>query len=144
MVKVSPAADCHVEGRLSASMPADCTGTTWHSSPIPPRRRADGRHAQRRWPSLVSCGDLASIAGPSSQANENFVPADADVLVVLADAALWAAGGQPPIATNAPPSVELVTYVKRDRMAVFILNGTLIDSRGVIRYVIPCRTLRSR
>jgi hypothetical protein len=81
---------------------------------------------------LYLAGDLASIATPGSVA-------DADVLVVLAKAALWAAGGQPPVTTNAPPSVELVTYVKRDRLAIFVMNETTnpFENTSVIRYVVP-------
>ena len=61
--------------------------------------------------------------------------ADADVLVVLAEAA----GGQPPVTKNAPPSVELVTYGKRGRMAVFVMNETTnpFENISVIRYVVP-------
>ena len=77
---------------------------------------------------MYLAGDLASIAAPGSVA-------DADVLVVLAEAA----GGQPPVTKNAPPSVELVTYGKRGRMAVFVMNETTnpFENTSLIRYVVP-------
>ena len=88
---------------------------------------------------LYLAGDLASIAAPGSVA-------DADVLGVLAKAALWAAGGQPPVTTNAPPSVELVTYGKPDRMAIFVMNETAnpFDKTSVIRYVVPLPDIEIR
>ena len=89
------------------------------------RRVADGRV-------LYLAGDLADSAVPGKTA-------DADVLEVLAKAVLWAAAEPPPITTSAPPSVELVTHVKQDRMAIFVLNQTMnqVENNDVIRYVVP-------
>ena len=89
------------------------------------RRVANGRV-------LYLAGDLASIAMPGEVA-------DADVLEVLAKAALWAADVPPPVTTNAPPSVELVTHVKPDRMTLFVLNQTMnqVGDKPLIRYVVP-------
>jgi hypothetical protein len=139
--KVTPGADCHVEALIIGldNSRLDKDHMTIKPYPGPPlgpmvvtRNVGAGRV-------LYLASDLASIAAPSRVA-------DADVLVVLGKAALWTAGGQPPVTTNAPPSVELVTHVKRDRLAVFVMNETVnpFDNTNVIRYVVPLSDIEIR
>ena len=132
--RVRPSADFRVEAQIigldTDRMHEDHMGIKpYPGSPQGPmmltRRVANGRV-------LYLAGDLASIAMPGEVA-------DADVLEVLAKAALWAADVPPPVTTNAPPSVELVTHVKPDRMTLFVLNQTMnqVGDKPLIRYVVP-------
>jgi hypothetical protein len=139
--KVTPAADCRVEARiigldLGRLDKEHMTIKPYPGPPLGPMAVTRNVGAGRV---LYLAGDLASIAAPGNVA-------DADVLVVLAQAALWTAGGQPPVTTNAPPSVELVTYVKRHRLAIFVMNETTnqFENTGVIRYVVPLRDVEIR
>jgi len=133
-VKVTPSADCHVEALIVGldSGRLDKDHMTIKPYPGPPLGPMVITRSVGAGRVLYLAGDLASIAAPGSVA-------DADVLGVLAKAALWSAGGEPPLTTNAPPSVELVTYRKRNRMAVFVMNETTnpFESTSVIRYVVP-------
>jgi hypothetical protein len=139
--KVTPAVDCRVEALIigldSGRLDKDhMTFKPYPGAPLGPMAVTRNVGAGRV---LYLAGDLASIAAPGNVA-------DADVLEVLAQAALWAAGGQPPVTTNAPPSVELVTYVKRDRLAIFVMNETTnqFENTGVIRYVVPLPDIEIR
>jgi hypothetical protein len=139
--KVTPAADCGVEALIIGldSGRLDKDHMTIKPYPGPPLGPMAVTRSVGAGRVLYLACDLASIAAPG-------YVADADVLVVLARAALWTAGGQPPVTTNAPPSVELVTYVKRDRLAVFVLNETMnqFENTSVIRYVVPLRDIEIR
>ncbi len=139
--KVTPATDCRIEALIIGldSGRLDKDHMTIKPYPGPPlgpmavtRSVGDGRVL------YLAC-DLASIAEPGHVA-------DADVLVVLAKAALWTAGGQPLVTTNAPPTVELVTYAKRDRLAIFVMNETTnnFQNTSVIRYVVALPDIEIR
>jgi hypothetical protein len=139
--KVTPAADSHIEALIvgldsSRSNKHHMTTKPYPGPPLGPMAVTRSVGAGRV---LYLAGDLASIGAPG-----NVI--DADVLVVLAKSALWTAGGKPPVTTNAPPSVELVTYVKRDRMAVFVMNETTnqLENTSVIRYVVPLPDIEIR
>lgn len=140
-MKVIPAAGCRVEafiiGRDSARSNKDrMTTKPYPGPPLAPMVITCNVEAGRV---LYLAGDLASIASPGKVA-------DGDVLRVLAKAASWTAGGQPPVYTNAPPSVELVIYVKPNQLAVFVLNETMnqLESTSVIRYVVPLQDIEIR
>jgi hypothetical protein len=81
---------------------------------------------------IYLAGDLASIALPGEVA-------DAEVLDVLANAALWAAGGKPPVRTNLSPLVQLVIHLSETKIALFIINQTMnqIEKQEIIRSVVP-------
>jgi hypothetical protein len=139
--KVTPASDCHIEALIvgldaSRSKKDRMTTKPYPGPPLGPmavtRSVGSGRV-------LYVAGDLASNAALGQIV-------DADVPVVLAKAALWAAGGQPPVTTNAPPSVELVTHVNRNRIAIFVMNGTMnpLENTRVIRYVVPLPDIEIR
>ena len=141
LAKVVPSADCRVEAQIIGldygRMHKDHMGVKpYPASPLGPMLVTRNVGAGRV---VYLAGDLASMAMP-------WKVADAEVLVVLANAALWAAGGQPPLTTNAPPSVEFVTYVKPDRLAVFVMNETVnqTESGGVIRYVVSLSDIEIR
>jgi hypothetical protein len=138
---VTPAADCRVEALIIGldSGRLDKDHMRIKPYPGPPLGPMAVTRSVGSGRVLYLAGDLASIAMPSKCA-------DADVLGVLAKAALWTAGGEPPITTNAPPSVELVTYMKGDRLAVFVINETTnaFDNTRVIRYVVPLPDIEVR
>ncbi len=140
-VRVCPSADCRIEADLIALDPErmhpDHMGIKPYpgapQGPMVVTRRVNGGRV------VYLAGDLVRHAMPGTIA-------DADAPVILAEAARWAAGAPPPLATAAPPSVELVAHVKRDRMAIFVLNQTTnqVEANGVIRYVIPLSGLEVR
>lgn len=139
--KVTLAADCRVEAHIigldwSRSDRDHMTIKPYPGPPLGPMAVTRTVGAGRV---LYLAGDLTAMAAPGKVA-------DADVLLVLAKSALWAAGGEPPVATNAPPSVELVTYTKRGRIAVFVINKTTnaFDNTRVIRYVVPLPDIEIR
>lgn len=146
MTRVTVAADCRVEAQITdldyGRLHEDHMGLkSYPGEPLGPmvvtRQVGAGRV-------IYLAADLALAAGCSEKPDPNSVPHNADVPVVLANAADWAAGGRPPITTNAPPSVELVTYVKPGRMLVFVLNNTTSHGTGAIRYVVPLSDIEVR
>ena len=69
---------------------------------------------------------------------------DPDSSDILAKAAVWAAAAEPPLTTNCPPSVEVVTHTKPGHLAVFLVNLTanpMSDSR-VVRYIVPVKDVK--
>jgi hypothetical protein len=58
---------------------------------------------------------------------------------VLARAAVWAAGTEPPVRVDAPPSVEAITHVGPGKLAIFLINQSTnqVTPSSVIRYVVP-------
>jgi hypothetical protein len=64
---------------------------------------------------------------------------DLEALDVLARATRWAAGTDPPVWVDCPPSVEIVTHAGPDGMVVFLINRTMnqVAPSSVIRFVVP-------
>jgi len=138
---VKPRKDCRVEARVigldKSRMHKDHMGIKpYPGSPLGPMvvTREVGRGRV-----LYFAAELAGMAMPGNVL-------DADVIPVLAEAALWAAGGKPPLTTSAPPTVELVTYAKKGRLAIFVLNQTVnvMDTMSVVRYVVPLQDVEIR
>ena len=87
----------------------------------------------------VGKGRIIYITGELDAAS--FQLGDPDSAEILARAALWAAAAEPPVRTNCPASVEMVTHTKPGSLAIFLINLTanpMSDSR-VIRYIVPIK-----
>jgi len=60
---------------------------------------------------------------------------------ILGGAVIWAAGAEPPVRTNLPPSVEIVVHQSPDKLAVFLVNRSTnqVGRNAVIRHVVPVK-----
>ena len=138
-VEVSPVADAHVVARIEdmdySRMHKDhMTEGAYPGAPIGPmvlsRKAGAGRV-------VYIAGSLATSARQIG---------DREALDVLARATLWAAGHEPPVITDCPPSVEVVTHSGPGGMAMFLINETTnqIDRLSIIRYVVPVHDVKIR
>lgn len=67
-----------------------------------------------------------------------------DNMEVLLDAVLWAARDAPPLKADCPPSVEIVTHLKPDRLLILLLNQSTnqLKPYPVVRYVLPVHNVQ--